>query len=280
MIMRFHFTRLSVSLGMLGLALALLPLSAMAQSTPGDSDASADRLKEMTALARQVSVSTGEGVRGELVPEAIIRYDDQPRRIEDATLWAIGRKGRPVAALKVEVYPDGRALHGIVSLADSSIEAKANDGWSWTSRGPGLSLQPIPGAPAPAASDRARLLQMRELARRFTGHEYEGPTIGRLQLTLKPKPVHRYADPDAGIPDGAIFSLAYGTNPDVLIVIEARKPRGSATAVWHYGVARLGGADLVVNLDGREVWKVETIHIPHNGETYANRTLARARTGN
>ena len=66
-----------------------------------------------------------------------------------------------------------------------------------------------------------------------------------------------------------------GTNPEVIVVIESRMALGSSTPVWHYGLARAGGATLSVSLDGEEVWTVPTATIPHSGETYTNRFLPR-----
>jgi hypothetical protein len=237
-------------------------------------DSSAARLKEMTELARGLTLSGPDGKTLEPRPAPMVRYDDQPRYIEDATLWALGGKGRPAGVLKVELYPQGRALYGLVSLADAKITAKSTDGWSWTSGQPGLKMQAVPKAPAPLGTERGRLLQMGELARRFSGYELES-VRGRMQMRLVSKPVLRYSDADAGIQDGAIYSLAMGTNPDVLLIIESRKVAGSETPVWHYGLARLGGAELSVSLDGKEVWTLPTVTIPHVGETYTNRFLPR-----
>ena len=52
--------------------------------------------------------------------------------------------------------------------------------------------------------------------------------------------------------DGAIFLMAYGRNPEIALLIEARRDDLGAPA-WFYGLARIGAARLLVKLDDREV---------------------------
>jgi hypothetical protein len=112
--------------------------------------------------------------------------------------------------------------------------------------------------------------QMKQIARRFEAHEDGGPARGRLQLRLMPRPVHRYADPESGLPDGAIFAFAFGTNPDLLLVLEPSQQSDPAPG-WRYGLARLGGGATSVSLDGHEVWTETGVGIPVRRETYMNR---------
>ncbi|MDR3636300.1 MAG: hypothetical protein P4L84_21030 [Isosphaeraceae bacterium] len=244
-------------------------LSAITQ-TADDADSAQDRLHEMADLARRITIAGAE-----LQPDPIVRYDDQLRRIEDATLWAFVNKGRPTASLKVEIYRQGHALYGLVSLSDAIIKAECSDGWDWSATKPGVELKPVPDAPVPGATPVERLVQMRALSRRFSGYEVEKSEKGRFQMRLMTKPVSRYADPPSGLEDGALFSLANGTNPDVLLVIEARRTNGRNLA-WQYGVARMGGATLVVNLDNTQVWREEqALPIPAVRPTYMNRKFPR-----
>ena len=104
---------------------------------------------------------------------------------------------------------------------------------------------------------------MKELARRFTAYEYytEHYHPGqRYQLRLMPQPAYRYGNADGGPLDGAFFVIAKGTNLEILLVIELQAP-GDTAAAWRYNCSRVTVAGLSVDLDGREVWKRDAIHI-------------------
>jgi hypothetical protein len=269
------------------LALATFPLVASrgpraeAQEDP-PKDEKSDVLATMRTMARAIQLCEVQGgMAGAPVPlreEPILHYSDPTRAIQDASLWAWGAKGRPLAVMKVEYQPirpgDRRWVEGVASLAPGPIAVEFHDGQRWEAKKAGIELRAIPKAPAPANSESLRLSQMKALARRFAASEYAGPAKGRIQLRLMPSPLLRYADPDAGLRDGALFGFAYGTNPDVLFVIEARSLDGSP-ASWHYGFARQGGGQLYGNLDDQEIWsEPTTADPPAVRETYMNRRVA------
>jgi hypothetical protein len=94
---------------------------------------------------------------------------------------------------------------------------------------------------------------MKELAQRFTAHEVLN-NGQRFELRLLIRPAHRYDHPKSGLIDGALFFLARGTDPEVVLLIELvakdSSPRG-----WQYGLASIASAELHVSLDGQEVWQ-------------------------
>lgn len=91
---------------------------------------------------------------------------------------------------------------------------------------------------------------MRQLADRFDAHQFWEQ---RFELRLLPKPIYRYEAPDAGVMDGAVYALVHGTNPEVLLLVEAHAADDGA-AVWKVGFGSLAGARCVVRLDGKEFW--------------------------
>jgi hypothetical protein len=261
----------SLRLGLLATTVILLGQVLAQQPRPVDEKVA--RLGDMARLAAALKVRVGEVVP-RLRADPILRYDDPPRGQQDATLWIWEESGRPVAALKVERYPgsvpEARWVEGVVTLAERPLSVSSEDGLSWEATRPGMDRREFPGFAAPAATGPGRLAQMKELARRLTGHEVDGPERGRLQLRLLPTPIHRYSDPAHGLIDGAIFGLAFGTNPEVLILLEARSDT-SGPARWSYSLARLGGAEGSVSLDGKEVWTVPYVRIPARQPLYMNR---------
>jgi hypothetical protein len=160
-------------------------------------------------------------------------------------------------------------VHGVVSLSPGLVAASWNDGVRWESSEPGVVARRVPNAPAPAPSKADRLRQMKELARRFGVSEDAGPVRGTIQLRLLPTPIHRYQDVDSGLEDGAIFVFATGTNPEALLLLEARA-EGSTTGGWGYGLARVSGAALAADLDGRRIWSQAEANPPHRGKAYMN----------
>jgi len=209
--------------------------------------------------------------------EPMLRYSDTPRGIQDGTLWAWGDRGRPHAALKVERWPERAAAErwtlGVVSLCPRRIEVKFGDGQTWTSRKPGLELKPIPDAPKIAGSDAQRLTQMKELSRRFSVVVNSVHELNPLHLRLMPKPLVRYQDAEIGLRDGALFALAYGTNPTALLALEAWSP-GSSTVAWRFGFARLGGGEMSGRLDDKEEWTCPFDPEASDVVTYMHRTIA------
>ena len=93
---------------------------------------------------------------------------------------------------------------------------------------------------------------MKEISRRLEAHEFWDPNNSRFELRLLVQPVHRYHDESAKVLDGAVFVLAHGTNPEVLVQIEA--DTAEQPARWRYSFARLGSAELHVLFDGKEIW--------------------------
>ena len=254
-------------LSVMPLALITLAfLSSLLDAQPDDlakKKEGAERLEEMRRRAQALNaslVNNGKRERVELVQEPLLRYSDPARETSDGSLWVWGRKGRPVALLSLFYEPLGtgriRMVYELVSLSRTPVVVDAGPRWTWTPRNSGLEIQAFPEAPEPAATSAARLRQMKQLAQRFTASERS--TQGEeYQLRLLPQPIHRYDDTDAGLVDGSFFVFAYGTNPEILLVIECQR-RESSPATWQYGAARLSVAELTLKVDDHEVY-----HEPH-----------------
>ena len=85
---------------------------------------------------------------------------------------------------------------------------------------------------------------MKELARQIKAHENSRPgkkaAVERYELRVLPQPVHRYADAKSGLIDGGMFLIAYGLNPELVLLVEARR-EGSSEPAWQCGFARIVG---------------------------------------
>ena len=195
-----------------------------------------------------------EGSRAECkrVEKPVFRYSDPARETVDGTLWLWTHEGRPAALLCLFTVPtDWKSWnYEWTSLIEKPVLATGRDWWKWT---PGpvkhewLEVETTP----PADTKPARLLQMKRILRRFIAYE----TLGREEYELRrlTQPIHRYAAPSEGVTDGALFAMVYGTNPEVIVQIEARDD-GRAKA-WFVAFAPASSARLSVQEEGTDVWK-------------------------
>ena len=155
--------------------------------------------------------------------------------------------------------------HELHSLSTSVLDvARPGGANSWSPSAPGIEPRPIADAPSPAGSPSQRMSQMRELTRAFAATS-EDLNAKRWELRLLPQPLYRYESTDPDVLDGAVFAFvtSAGTDPEVLLVIEARKGLGlnsaSAAPTWHYGLARFSDLRLWVRLRGKEIFTAPPI---------------------
>jgi hypothetical protein len=109
---------------------------------------------------------------------------------------------------------------------------------------------PNPLAVGKTAVERAR--QMKAIARKFTASA-SSKKIPYVELRLVDQPLHRYADADHGLIDGAVFSFAAGTNPELLLLVDCRR-ESKGNLVWQYGCARMSAANLEAKIGDTIVW--------------------------
>ncbi len=237
-----------------------------------DEDADRERtraklLSQMREIAERSAVTfVDESTSGQprLVDQPVFRYDDQPRRFIDATVWVWTHEGRPVALEKIEARENintGVAQWGycFTSLASQRIKVVWDDNRSYQSREAGLRFQPVPGAPAVAEKGLVRRRQLRELSRNFTARILTNPdTMNSQEMRLLATPLLEYDEADAKAPKGAVFAFSTnGTNPDFVLVLESRPTAGGPA--WHYAAARLTTGGLTVKHLDQTVWEVPFI---------------------
>jgi hypothetical protein len=86
-----------------------------------------------------------------------------------------------------------------------------------------------------------------------SGHEFWDPNDSRYELRRLDRPLHTYRDEGAGLLEGAVYTLANGTNPEILLFVEARTNK-DGKAAWQFAVGRLAHAELHLEYDGKEVF--------------------------
>jgi hypothetical protein len=221
------------------------------------------RLKDMKQIAERFKVEGSGKTPVPLLPAPVLRFNDPARDFHDATMWAWSEEqGRPVCLLTIEQY--GNQMFELISLADEGLTASA-DKLQWRPMEPGIALQAFPEAPKPAQQAPRRLVQMKDLLGKLAVHEV-GKTGSRYELRLMPKPLHRYGEEDSKLLDGAIFAFAYGTNPELLAVMEA----SGDPAAWYVGFARCGTAEPHVMLGEKEIFQLPYAKATTPQDTYWN----------
>ena len=247
-----------VSKGFLLLVFYCLAQQAVAQDAAKEaSDEQKERIKKETfEHVKKFAVSDKNDQRFDVVANPLIASND-PARGEWGSLWAFGKQGRPVAIL--ELYKntgrDERWVQVLTLTADKPVQCRLPTGSTWAPQQTQVELKAVPEARTPAERTSLRERQAKLLARRFDAHEFWDPKNSRFELRLLETPLHTYRDEKAGLLDGAIFGFVHGTNVEVLLLLEARA-EGQKPPQWMYGLARMGSAEMHVNLDGKEVWQL------------------------
>jgi hypothetical protein len=248
---------------LLALVLAAVGQAQAAASASAQGGAAGRRpdLEELKqAAARYRIVSEPEPAKKlVLVPEPVLNWTNPLRKTSDGAVFIWVADGRPevVASLYRYIY-DGKLTedHEFQSLATTGLTATRDGQKVWSPPAAGVTLAPIPGAPKPASKPAERLRQMRALAHEF--HAFFDNAEDKSELRLLPKPLYRYETNRAGLLDGALFAFVVTTDPEVLLLIEARPKDG--TSVWHYGLARMSMVNMRAQHKDRSVWKVEWVY--------------------
>ena len=221
---------------------------------PGDSDSDPAlrerrmELMRMRAVALQAAGPDDEEYL--FSEEPILRYNDTPRGVIDASVWALGREGRPRAVLVLEVYDNRTVMYELTASADppQHVQAKA---WRWTPKQGDFIWKQLPVTTPPGNSTVRRRRQIKQLTQNFAAsEEFRGQTY---HLRLMPQPVYQYEDAERGVLNGAVFVWAHGTNVEILMFIEARQEEGSPPH-WVAGFSRLAAASLDVTYQQQDFW--------------------------
>ena len=182
--------------------------------------------------------------------EPILRYNDTARGVIDATVWALGREGRPRAVLVLESYQATSIQYELTTAAEPPKYVQART-WRWSPRQSGFAWKTIPDASPPREARTVRRRQIKQLAQDFAAsEEYRGQTY---HLRLMPQPIHEYEDEERGVLDGAVFVWAHGTNVEILMFLEAQREEGSPP-YWTAGFSRLASASLDVKYRDQDFW--------------------------
>ncbi len=233
---------------------------------------------DVAAMAKQTAKEC-EFTVGELKPTKLSQYAEPILRWSNPTagrvfgeIYVWTDNGRPaVVGSFYRWYANGWGdTIEVCSLANAPIVGHREKSEFWKPAASAIRFQTIKETDAPAPTPAARLVQMRRLANGFVTQlvDTRGDAIGtKRELRLLNQPVFRYPAPkgDATYLDGALFAFVEGTDPEVLLLIEAVSDNvTSATPTWRFGLARMNRDALRVTFRDKEVWSVPYLDNPFN----------------
>jgi len=193
----------------------------------------------------------------ERIEKALLFYGDHTRNNDRGSVWGWGRNGRPLALLELwqSLTDRTRWYFAVCNTSGGKLRAsRAGAPW-WGENSSAAELQDIPGAPVPSADAPQRQRQMKLLAQKFTGHQFWDPMNTRYDLRRLERPLCSYRDEAGGVLEGGLFTLANGTNPEIMLFLEARvDPGNPSKSVWQFTVGRLAHAELHLEYERKEVF--------------------------
>lgn len=252
------------------LTTALFPLLTAAQDKPAEDppaepQAAADRPAQqaMRTMVGELALAVRDKKDAEprplkLHPQPLVSYGDETRFIKDSTLWVWLDGERPALFQKLEVndWNAGSPLWTwcLASPSHGFIEGRWPGTANLQQTTTTIEWKTIPDATVNENAARWPF-EARALNRRFTAET--GPEKGRGDfpevLRVVARPIFEFKAPDQGVPYGAVFSHAGGTNPTVLMVMQVEsQPDGSRR--WSYAPMHMTATKVALKLDGTEVW--------------------------
>jgi hypothetical protein len=205
----------------------------------------------------------------------VLRWNQPVRGGDDGAVYLWLDSGRPAVIGTVFAWPmaDGnrQVVHEMHALAAESLSAKYMGQEVWSLAKPALEFKPVPEAPVPAESAPQRLAQLRTLGREFTARSIDDKG-GPWELRMLSQPLYRYELKDpTDLVDGAILAFVQGTDPEILLILEARREKKQLH--WEYALGRFSDRPLVVQHNKTEVWKVPGSTFNDNRAPYFVRNI-------
>lgn len=166
-------------------------------------------LAELLASARDYKIRITK-------PDAVLKLREPPvlnftnpeRNQERGSVFVWMKDERPAVIGQFfcfDVMGRRATKHALHSLSAAPLEAKFKAGMAWSPQQPGLEWKSLADAPAVDSSRAKRLLQMRQLTRRFKVNLIDSKDKA-TELRLAPRPLFEYSAPKVGVTDGGIFS--------------------------------------------------------------------------
>jgi hypothetical protein len=223
-------------------------------------------LKLATERASHLELYLGEDRKTEMTlqPKSVLRWSNpvSTALYGEVFVWTINGRPQAIASMHKFFQPNRRHMSGeFHSLALGGINARQDERPFWVCQEPGITLKPLAGNTSVGNTAPQRLRQMRAFARGFSAEVSARNELDkREKLRLLPNPIYRYESTDPALLDGAVFAFVQGTNPEVLLLLEARQ--SGAEHQWQYALARFNSVAMRASYQQEQVWTVPQVAPP------------------
>lgn len=236
------------------------PVVGLSQQTLVEKESAAPAFIE--DARKYVIESTKDRVKLKLNEKSLLNWTNPSRQQERGAIYVWTHEDRPLAIGSLFTYEyDDKvyAKHEFQSFSAGPLRSTFEGKFAWTPKAAGIEWREFESAPAPGTTHVNRLLQMRQLARPFRA-ELVSPKADKTELRLLSRPLLEYSSPKNGIVDGAIFSFAVATDPEVLLLIEAfeEESNGARRTGFRRAFARFHYWNVSVYEGDRKVWDAPT----------------------
>lgn len=212
--------------------------------------------KAMQARMAKVQAKFVDANRGdaelELHQTPLLSFSDPTRQEIGGKLWLWHSDASPVALFGLTYYGT-KWSYEHVTLVDDPLEFSGGGDWKWAPKPKKREWFRLDAAVSEKTG--VRKTQMRAILREFRASElYRGDT----ELRLLPRPLYLYSSGDSSLLEGGLFAFSHGTNPELIVLIEARRNESGESA-WHVSFAQLTAAELKVYHQGELLCKIPDI---------------------
>jgi hypothetical protein len=244
---------------------------------PADEQVEKERSAKALELCRKgakeyrLCVDDARRTELELKPDPVLRWSNPAVGSIHGGVFLWTHEGRPAAVASIFkwFHPRTEMAFEVHSLSTERLLGIMEAKEVWKSSRSGVEYKTVPGAPVPAGSPAARLVQMRTMSSEFVAEKTDRDDDSKQRMRLLTQPVFRYSSKAADVRDGAMFAFVQGTDPEVLLLLEAQGTKSDA--VWKFALARMNSTAFSVTYKDKEAWAVEVVPwgiVFNNSEPY------------
>jgi hypothetical protein len=212
------------------------------------------------AKGYEIELANEPATRLELKEEPVLRWTNPVQSDGAGEVYVWTDRGRPEAVVSIYRFVGNSGKPGLHhefhSLSTARLVGRGEKGRNWSPDQAGLEFKPVPDAAQPASSPTGRKRQLRDIADQFQADKTDRQEVQRT-LRLLTQPLYRFESAHDDVLDGALFAFVEGTDPEVLLLIEARQAGDGHQ--WQYALCRLNSVRLQAKYKDRSVWDVPAI---------------------